>query len=313
MNQADELIACFRSGKAVAADQGVLFYGKDCLVLPGQGAMLSARLQQPRSFKGFKDATITFYNGQTAIGSARTDREGEARLLWTPPGEGDFTITARPTALPEDMLDRHGEALKTSADILVCVRPSSTPLVVIDLDHTIVNGSWFDVLTKDHPACIGGAEEAMERIAKEYGVVYLSLRPNALTRRTKEWLASEGLPRGPLLTCRTRDMFGDVAQIKAARIKAIKTFFPDVRFGVGDNASDARAYLACGMTAYLLARPKADARSMRAKADEVRPMEGDERLQVVSQWRQIEQGVFEGAKFPAVAFVQDMERKAAQK
>jgi hypothetical protein len=80
---------------------------------------------------------------------------------------------------------------------------------------------------------------------------------------------------------------------------------------VGDLASDARAYLENGMTAYLIPRLGPSPRDLLALAAKIRSLPAQERLQVVSNWSQIEQGVLHGGRFTAEAFARKLEATAA--
>ena len=66
------------------------------------------------------------------------------------------------------------------------------------------------------------------------------------------------------------------------------------------------------MSAYLIPDYKEKPRDMRALAAEIRALRGQGRLQVVSNWRQIEQGIFSGKKFPPEDFARELEARAAR-
>ena len=64
------------------------------------------------------------------------------------------------------------------------------------------------------------------------------------------------------------------------------------------------------MVAYLLPHYKEKHKSMREKADQIRSLHGQDRLNVVQDWSQIEAGIFESKRFPPDDFVRYLEQRA---
>lgn len=146
------------------------------------------------------------------------------------------------------------------------------PLLVVDIDHTISDLREFDVLLTDNARIptLPGAVEGLSKLAREYGIVYLSARDEALYNKTKAWLTVRGFPEGPLFT---RDFVPWVSResYKSQYIADLKKRFPNLRAGIGDRVGDARAYLDNGLKALIIA-PDQSARL-------------PERALVVSSWR----------------------------
>ena len=88
--------------------------------------------------------------------------------------------------------------------------------------------------------------------------------------------------------------------------------FPATALGIGDKLSDAQAYVDNGMTAYLIPHYKQKPKDMRVLAAELATLRGQGRLQVVDNWGQIVQGIFNGEKFPPAAFIQNLRAGAAK-
>ena len=293
----------------LGAEKGVLFYAFDTLAYPKAPVDLAVNLQTTRDMKAAAGVTIGFYDGGKQIGQALTDNSGLARLQWTPPAEGDYRFAARIIRLPKGADETMLEV--SPAPLLVAARAKDTKLAVIDLDHTVVDSSFFRVL-------VGGARpmadsvEITQRIAKVYGLVYLTHRPDLLTRRSKSWLTDQGYPAGPLLVSELKQAFGDSGTFKTAKLRNLREAFPNVKIGVGDKLSDAQAYVDNALTAYLIPHYKDKPKDMRKMAKEIRGLRGRDRMHVVDGWKEIEAGIFRGRRFPPEAFVRRLETRAGQ-
>jgi len=140
-------------------------------------------------------------------------------------------------------------------------------------------------------------------------VIYLTQRPDLLTRKSKAWLRANGYPVGPLLTGELKHAL-DSGAFKTARLKDLRAVYPNVAIGIGDKISDAQAYVDNGLTAYLIPHYKAKPKDLRKLAREIRGLRGRGRLHVVEDWRQIERGIFDGASWPPETFARMLERQA---
>ena len=291
----------------LATEHGVLFYAFDTLAYPAAPVDLAVRVQSGRNLKGMENLEIAFYHGKRLLGLAMTDQNGLAVAEWTPPAAGNYELTAKIVAVPDEVDDA---ILKvTPAPLLVAARDKNTSFAIIDLDHTVVESSFFRVL-------VGGAKPMADSarvaklIAKRYGLIYLTHRPDLLTRKSKLWLQDNGYPRGPLLVSELKQAFGDSGKFKTAKLKDIRKAFANVRIGIGDKLSDAQAYVDNGMKAYLIPHYKQKPKDMRKMAREIRRLRGHGRLQVVDNWQQIEAGILRGKKFPPAAFARKLDFKA---
>ena len=195
------------------------------------------------------------------------------------------------------------------APLLVAAHSKDKQFVVIDLDHTVVDSSFFRVL-------VGGANPmpnsvaVTRKIAKSYGIVYLTQRPILLTRKSKSWLTKQRCPAGPVLLSELSQALAGSRSLKTSELALMRKSFPQVKIGIGDKPSDAQAYVDNGMTAYLLPHYKEKVKYLRKKAEEIRRLNGRGRLNVVEYWAQIEQGIFEGRQFPPEPFVRNLQRRA---
>ena len=293
----------------LAAEGGVLFYSFDTLAYPGEPVDLAARAQLLKRMKGIEGVTVSFLDGDKLLGCAHTDASGLAKLAWTPPRPGDYKLTAAIASLPEGVDEA---ILKLSpAPLLAAARAKDTEFVVIDLDHTVVDSSFFHVLL-GNPTPMANSVEVTKRIAKSYSIIYLTHRPDLLTQKSKAWLDRHGYPTGPLLVSELTDAFGDSGKFKTAKLKAVKKSYPNVKFGIGDKLSDAQAYVDNGLTAYLIPHYKEKPEDMSEMARDIRKLRGRDRLNVVDGWREIEMGVFKGRSYKPSTYVGRLERRAKQ-
>lgn len=289
----------------LGTEQGALFYAYDTLAYPGKPVHLAARLQMMPKLQKVSGVTVSFYHGDRLVGQAVTDSRGLAHITWTPPHAGDYHFRARITGVGE----KYKRFLAISdAPLLVAAREANTSFVVIDMDHTIIDAGFFRVL-------VGGAKpmprsaEVAKRIARRHGIVYLTQRPEVLTRKSKTWLVRHGYPAGPVMLAGGTD-FLDSARFKTGKLKALRGAYPSVRFGIGDKCSDAEAYVSAGLTAYLIPHCKAKPKDLRKKAAEIRRLRRSSRMHVVENWYDIEAGIFDGKTFPPAACARALGRRA---
>jgi len=304
-NWINPLVEAF-SKIALAADYGTLLYGYDRLTYPGEPVDLTARVRWVRTMKDVPGVTIEFRRGNQVLGRAKTDEEGVARLEWKPPKAGDYEFTADIYAVPDP---QYNEMLKVApAPLTISAKPKDARLVVIDLDHTVVDASFFRVLF-GQPRPMPGAAEAVRQLSKTRGIVYLTHRPDLLMAKSRNWLKQNGFPPGTLLVSRLSQALGSSGEFKSTRIRILRLMFPKTDIGIGDKISDAEAYVANGMTAYLIPHydrdDEDDCRDMAKKIDKI-----NRNIQVVDTWRQILDGIQKGKKFPARAYARDLRKRA---
>ena len=290
------------------SEQTVFFFARDALALPDQQVALVATVK--KRLDGIEHVTVGFYDDvNNLVGSAETDDDGHASITWPGGQEGDYRFTAR---IMDCQAARREKLLSLApAEFLVAVRAKSTPIVVIDLDRTIVDSSFWQVL-RDRAVPMEGSLEVSQRIARSYTIVYLTHRPDMLIHKTKAWLKAHGYPAAPLLACTMKLLVTESsAAYKKARLAGLRRVFPNTSIGIGDKLADAEAYVESGITAYLIPHYKPDAKDMRKLASEIRKLKSDSRMQVVSNWRQIEQGIFEGQRFPPQDYANWLTTQAA--
>lgn len=298
------------AGQVVGAENGFLYFAYDTLAYPRRPVDLVARLQVADGLKPVRGATIGFYWKRRMIGSAQTDGDGLASISWSPPDAGIYRFTAKVTHVKRRT---HDEALLTHpAPLRVIARPREYPFVVIDLDYTLVDSSFVRVLLWDGGKPMADSVPVTQRIARQYGVIYLTDRPDLLTRKSKSWLTGHGYPDGAVMLSEPGEAFGDSGKFKTGRLLAVRRAFPNAAIGIGDKPSDAEAYVKNGLTAYLIPHYKRKPKDMRKMAKTLRSLRGRTRgrLQVVAGWREIDAGIRRGLRYPARTFATWLDREA---
>ena len=290
----------------LAAEHGTLFYGYDRLTYPGEPVDLTARVRWVRTMKDVPGVTIEFRQGAKVIGRAKTDEDGVARLAWKAPKRGDYAFTADIYAVPNP---DYNEMLKvTPAPLVISARPKDTKFVVVDLDHTAVGSSFFRVIVGGAKP-MGGAAAAVRELDKKRDIIYLTHRPDVLMVKSRNWLKQHGFPRGTLMVSRLRQAFGSSGKFKSAQIRTLRLMFPGVEIGIGDKISDAEAYVANGMTAYLIPHyDRDDDDDCREMAAKIKKIHKD--IQVVDTWQQVLDGIVRGRTFPAGAYARNLRKRA---
>jgi len=294
----------------LAAQEGILFFGYDTLAYPEKSVELTARMISFRSLEpqGVEGVSIGFYHDDELVEAAETDSDGRARITWTPPAPGHYWFEMKVLQWPED-----AKAVELDpASLLVACYGQEKKLVVIDLDHTLVASSFARVL-------LGGAQRmpdsvrVTQRIAKDCGIVYLTDRPDLLAARSKQWLEQNDYPEGPVLLSTITNQFSGAGEFKTSKLSEVRDAYPNLKIGIGDKTSDAQAYVDNKLTAYLIPHYDSDdLQSMREKAEEISRIRGRGRLQVVSNWQQIEAGIFAGQTYPPERFIRQLLRQADQ-
>ncbi len=291
----------------LGAEKGAIFYSFDVLAKPNESIQLDVRLQDSK-LRSVADARIGYYVNDQQIGVAVTNRDGLAEWDWKSRRAGDYEFTARILTLPAGSDPELQQV--APVPLFVMVRTPDTKFVVIDLDHTLVDSSFFKVLMglgRPMPY----SQQATQRIAKTYSIIYLTHRPDLMTHRSKVWLRQQGYPPGVLLVSKMSQALGDSGPYKTARLAALKESFPNLKIGIGDKISDAQAYLENGMESYLIPHyDDDDSEDLRDMAREIRLLTVYGPVQVVGNWQQIEQGIFAGKRYPADRFAQWLDERA---
>lgn len=283
--------------------EGYLFEGYDTLALPGEEVAVKVRLQEGSLLRDKPDVPLRFAENGRMRATARTDGDGYASVRFTPPSPGDYVVTAE--AMPGAL-----EKMPPGpARAIVCCRQADAPLIIVDLDKTLVGAGFRTVLMSDPPP-MPRSIEVMNQLARRFTVVYLTHRLDYLGPKSKGWLAAHGYPRGPVLLSDKREFLQGSGHYKAEVLGNLRRRFTGRFIGIGDKPSDIQAYLAHRAEAFLLMRIREDAgpRDLRAMASTLQSLPPN--VQVVSNWDEIRQAILVGTSHSRDRFIGYLLRRA---
>lgn len=286
-------------------EEGYLFAGRDVLAVPGEEVAVRARLQSGGLLRDKVGVPVRFEYGGRLLGEVLTDKDGYASVPFTPPAPGDHVVTA--AAIPES----HKVPPPTPVESLVCCREAGAPLLIVDLDKTLVASGFKKVLVGD-PRPMPHSIEVMNELAGRFTVVYLTHRLDSFESKTKAWLRDHGYPHGPALLASKKEFLKGSGEYKTEEIERMRRRFSGRIIGIGDRISDAQAYRANGAEALLLVRipDGASAGDLKRLARALRSAPLD--VQVVGDWREIRQAVLEDVTFPRQRFMDNLVRRAEE-
>lgn len=222
----------------------------DAVVTPGDKPTLRAKLEHHGvaginpDMRGYR---LNFSGPPDWKAEATTGKDGVAEVVIDLPNKAGRCI-AFDAEFPGSK--RHKPA-RGGGRIFVWDKDS--PILVTDIDHTISDLSqarlpFTDI--KDIPP-LPGAVAALNALAKDYRIVYLTAREDAMLTKTRDWLQLKEFPEGPVFV---RDNLFSTTQegFKSGFLKEFRRRYPKLLVGVAENPHDARAYLDNGLTPYMI-------------------------------------------------------------
>jgi hypothetical protein len=237
----------FLSAAPALAAKATVLTGYDLIARPGARATLRFKVERDNLIRwDIRGATVEFRWQGSLIGTAVSGDDGYAdlavRVGSTP---GDYLITGKVAA--------GGEYWSREATLLLAIRDASARIVVTDIDWTLSAADWWEVATRSNSQIppVNGAVAAIRDLAKDATVVYVTARHDAQSAKTKSWLATWGFPRAPVFFSEDVRAFFDPRPYKTAVVRSIEAAFPSVLCGFGDLTSDAEAYHANGLPAFI--------------------------------------------------------------
>ncbi len=140
------------------------------------------------------------------------------------------------------------ESDQSTADQYIEVVPKGTPFFVSDVDGTLTTyetEEFWALLLGDVPAANPFAAQAMQLlVSKGYRPMYVTARPEALYKRTREFLDVHGFPHGLVHTTLTQTgaLGGEATTYKTGELAMLadKGLVPTYVFG--NTETDAEAY-----------------------------------------------------------------------
>lgn len=284
-----------------------LFTAMDALALPEQQTDLLAQVRGGDLLRGRPDYAVRFYREGKLFKVAETDDDGVAAVTFTPPTPGDYVFTA--ALAPLGMADEP----PPPQQLLLTCRAGDTPMVVVDLDKTVV-ATGFETVLIGSPEPMARSQDVLKRLAQTHTIVYLTHRPDYFSVKSKAWLAEQGYPTGPLLLSTLGGFFKGSGAFKSKMIGQLRGRFSRIEIGIGDKVSDAQAYHENGLRSFLIVQVPgaATAGQLEAMAEQLETL--DEAVQVVTDWRQVEEVLFGEGAYPRSAMqgrLRELAREAA--
>ncbi len=222
----------------------------DQLARPGEKAELIAKLEQkgPLGFnQDMKGCPVRFWSAMFKVTEGRTGANGIARVRVEFPsdayGPGNFNAEF-PGADYRKPANAPGRVFLWSREARI---------LVLDIDHTLYGldlNTTVRSQADDHPA-LAEAAQVLTELNQTYYIVYLTHCEDGQFHDTQAWLKEKGFPDGP---CFCRSFYPAQTQegFKLQFVTDLARRFPKTQIGVGDRPSDAKAYLANGLRAFIL-------------------------------------------------------------
>ncbi len=274
-----------------------LFTVMDSVAAPGVQTQLRVQVRGGDFLRGQPGLAVRFYRDGRLFKVAETGTNGAAVVTFTPDAPGDYEFVVQVAAAGLREMPPDPETL------LVTCRAPDAPMVVVDMDKTVV-ASGFEAVLLGTAKPMAESQRVLARLASERSIIYLTHRPDYFGPKSKRWLKENGFPRGPLLLSTLGGFLKGSETFKAGRIAELRKTFTKIEIGIGDKISDGQAYLDNGMRAIVIldippaGKPNRleDLKEMAEKLDSL----GD-KAQVVTGWDQVEKALFDGASYPPKA------------
>lgn len=248
----------------------------DHICLPGETIQLRAELSSTGLFaKKLPNQKIVFYNNGASIGEGITSKKGAVSIPYKTDRNGFIQVKA--TLKSEQYLSE-------SAKALLRVAPSETKFLVVDIDNTISDISPILMLLYENANIppVKGAPETLQRLSKEYTIIYMTGRDHSLSNKTKEWLHKNNFPEGPVFFWDFLHTPLSKRKYKSELISQIGRKFQLIQIGIGNSVGDAVAYVSNGLQALILLTPEE-----KKRADKL-----PRGAKIVNSWSDIQELLF---------------------
>jgi hypothetical protein len=192
------------------------------------------------------DVPVRFFAGEDPLGQAWTDRHGDARINVDVEALDDPEFGAKASVF--------GASLSGTGRVFEMERERVA--IIVDVDHTIARTDYRALLFspfdgKSQP--IPHSQEVLNELAQDFTIIYLTGRPRAMQTKTREWLAANDYPPGPVVVASEIRDAARNGRFKLRVLGRLQSKWPNLLIGVGDRPSDARAYGANQMLALIIA------------------------------------------------------------
>jgi len=184
--------------------------GADVIATESEPQVVRGVLAYTAVDKAAEDEDIEVYactpTGWRALGTTRTDDDG--RFALTLAGDARLPIGLHALAISV-VGDRSG------AELTALIAPRGTAVAVSDVDGTLTSSEnaivGEVVLHRDVAAKPDAGAALQALVARGLPIVYLTVRARRFDQLTHRWLASHGMPRGPILEAESITLPGRAA------------------------------------------------------------------------------------------------------
>ena len=236
----------------------MLAYASDVLGVPGATVTLSVMVEEPSKGadpqRPVAGDTVEFLlyssDGQllgdgVAIGTAETNGEGRATLVWNP-----FAWLGSEQIIEVGARIARGQTLLSQTRMKVVVPPVDRPLLLVKLDVT-------QPASKDAPAIVTKApgvsgSTVLVALAEQHQLVYLTDVEGQAVLWFKAWMQRRGLPSGPLLLLADEAASHSPSERLTKRVGELVQANPRIAIGIGATAADAQAFVTNGLAAVIV-------------------------------------------------------------
>ena len=274
-----------------------LFTVMDSLALPQEQVQLKAQLLAGDFLKPQPGYIVKFYQNGRLFKITQTDQQGLAKVNFQPSQPGNYRFTAKVHPV--------GLAAKPPAqrELVVCCREPETPIILVDMDKTIVASGFHTVLI-GNPAPMADSAAVLNDISTNNTLIYLTHRPDYFGPKSKSWLVEHNYPKGPVLMSTVSTFLKGSKVYKSEMIQTLKEKFHNIRFGIGDKISDGLAYHENSITAIVIIQipPGATQVELEKLIGDLEPL--PETVHVVTGWDQIEKILSGAESFPSVRMIE---------
>jgi len=285
------------------------FGGYDSLAHVDKPVDLAAWLICPRTRGPVGGVRIGFYLDGKLAARATTDLSGIALATWIPPEAGTYHFSVRVLAVPKGAEPRLINS--RPAGMIVCARRPRDPIVLVDLDHCVFSSRARRIWLGSTKAKAGAAA-AVSRIDRRFAVVYMTRSGDELSPGTRSWLQDNGFQPGPVLLAQSPPTFGDARRYKSARLNDVLGSFPNTVAAVCGKEDSAQAFAARGVTTFLLTHLDDDDDPEDLREDARKIAAFDRRLNIVTRWDQVAQGILAGLRYPPATLARQLNLQASR-
>jgi len=297
---------CGAQGVLLGSEGSYLLTATDVLAVPGEPVELRARLEGGDMLRPQAGRVVRFCRDGKLYRAAETDEDGVATVRFTPKGPGDLAFVADVSSagMPDEP--------PRPQVLTVTSRAATAPIVIVDLDKTLVASGFHTVLIGD-PKPMPASAGVLKKLARTHTVVYLTHRPDYFGLKSKQWLWENDYPKGPLLLSSISGFLKGSGAYKTEVLRDLTGRFRNIKTGIGDKVSDAIAYHENGMRSFLIIRiPDSDTpEAFERLADSLAPL--PPAVEVVTGWAEVEKALFGKARFPAAKAIARLRKMAADR